>query len=110
MVNDQVQKKKAAILKALAHPVRLGIVEALQEGELCVCDIAEKFPLDRTSISKHLNLMKNLDILDDRRDGLHIYYSLRLKCLATLLKCVELVVQGEEPEASLLTCSCKSGE
>lgn len=107
-MNDQMQNKKAAILKGLAHPVRLGIVEVLGDGEMCVCDIAEKFTLDRTSISKHLALMKNLDILDDRRDGLHIYYSLRMKCLGTLLKCVELVVQGEDPEASLLSCSCQT--
>ena len=109
-MSDQIQKKKAAILKGLAHPVRLGIVEVLAGGEMCVCDIAEKFTLDRTSISKHLTLMKNLEILDDRRDGLHIYYSLRMKCLSTLLKCVELVVNGEEPQASLLSCSCQTKE
>jgi len=105
-MKDQIQKKKAAIIKGLAHPARIGIVEALSEGEMCVCDIAEKFTLDRTSISKHLALLKSLDILDDRREGLHIYYSLRMKCLATLLKCVEFVAQGQEPEASLLTCTC----
>lgn len=105
-MKDNVQKKKANILKALAHPVRIGIVEALENGEMCVCDIAERFPLDRTSISKHLALMKNLDILDDRREGLHVYYSLRMKCLPTLLECIEMVTQGREPEASLLTCTC----
>ncbi len=103
---DHLQKKKAGILKALAHPVRIGIVEVLEDREMCVCDIAERFTLDRTSISKHLALMKNLDILDDRREGLHVYYSLRMKCLPTLLKCIEMVSQGQEPQASLLTCTC----
>ena len=105
-MKDHVQKKKANILKALAHPVRIGIVEALENDEMCVCDIAERFTLDRTSISKHLALMKNLGILDDRREGLHVYYSLRMKCLPTLLECIEMVTQGREPEASLLTCTC----
>ena len=50
--------KKVAILKGVAHPVRLSIVEALGESEMCVCEIAEMFHFDRTTISKHLALMK----------------------------------------------------
>lgn len=93
-----VLEQKVAILKGLAHPVRLSIVEALADSEMCVCDIAEMFHFDRTTISKHLSLMKNLGILEDRKDGLKVYYSLRIRCLPSMLSCVEKVVEGKNPE------------
>ena len=92
------QERKAAILKGIAHPVRLSIVEALSLGELCVCDIASMFPFDRTTISKHLSLMKSLGILEDRKDGIKVFYSLRLGCIGTLLSCLEGTVLKQGPE------------
>ncbi|HAG22596.1 MAG: Redox-active disulfide protein 2 [Synergistales bacterium 54_9] len=82
-------EKKVQIFKALAHPVRLGIVEKLAEGERCVCDIAEWFDCDRTTISKHLSILKNAGIIADRKEGLKVNYSLRLTCILPVLECVE---------------------
>ena len=92
------QERKAAILKGIAHPVRLSIVEALSMGELCVCDIASMFSFDRTTISKHLSLMKSLGILEDRKDGIKVFYSLRLGCIGALLSCLEGTVLKQGPE------------
>ena len=100
------QERKAAILKGIAHPVRLSIVEALSLGELCVCDIASMFPFDRTTISKHLSLMKSLGILEDRKDGLKVFYSLRLGCLGALLSCLEGTVRSEGPEREATPGGC----
>jgi len=106
---EKLQEEKAAILKGIAHPVRLRIVEALACREMCVCEIAELFNFDRTTISKHLALMKKLGILECRKDGLNVRYSLRMKCLASLLSCVEKVVRGERVEVVLSTsCRCVS--
>ena len=105
---EKLQEEKAAILKGIAHPVRLRIVEALACREMCVCEIAELFDFDRTTISKHLSLMKGLGILDSRKDGLNVMYSLRMKCLASLLSCVEKVVLGQEADLSALFCGCGS--
>jgi len=107
---DDTQMKKTAILKGLAHPVRMSIVEELAAREMCVCDIAEMFHFDRTTISKHLALMKSLGILEDRREGLNVYYSLRMECLAQLLSCVERVVLGEDPGLFPAGCDCDSRE
>ncbi len=82
-----LQEEKAAILKGIAHPVRIRIVEILAKREMCVCEIADLFDFDRTTISKHLSLMKDLGILDSRKDGLNVWYSLRMKCLSSLLSC-----------------------
>ena len=67
---NTILDQKVAILKGIAHPVRLAVVEALADSEMCVCDIAEMFHFDRTTISKHLALMKNLGILEDRMNSL----------------------------------------
>lgn len=100
MINKKtVQEKKVAILKGLAHPVRLTIVEALADGEMCVCEIGELFQYDRTTISKHLSLMKSLDILSDRKDGLRVYYRLKIRCLPSILFCVEKIAKGRNPKA-----------
>lgn len=101
-----LQMKKVSILKGVAHPVRLSIVEALAEREMCVCEIADMFHFDRTTISKHLALMKNLGILEDRKEGLNVYYSLRIRCLPSMLACVEKVVDGEHPESMPPSCMC----
>lgn len=86
-------ERKTRILKGIAHPVRITIVEMLADKELCACEIAEQFSLDRTTVSKHLALMRELDILEDRRDGQNIYYSLKMGCLLSVLKCIDGVVK-----------------
>ena len=99
-------EQKVAILKGLAHPVRLAVVETLADREMCVCEIAEMFHFDRTTISKHLSLMKNLGILEDRKDGLKVYYSLRIRCLPSMLSCIEKVVEGNNPQSVFLMECC----
>lgn len=105
---EKLQEEKAAILKGIAHPVRLRVVEALARREMSVCEIAELFDFDRTTISKHLSLMKDLGILDSRKDGLHVIYRLKMRCLASVLSCVEKVVRGREADLSGLFGGCGS--
>ncbi len=107
MVNEKTElRKKVAILKGLAHPVRLSIVEALADSEMCVCDIVEMFDFDRTTISKHLSLMKEIGILSDKKDGLKVYYSLRIRCLPSMLSCIEKVIEGNDPETVFIMECC----
>ncbi|WP_286953452.1 MULTISPECIES: ArsR/SmtB family transcription factor [Aminobacterium] len=107
LLKDKLQQEKAAIFKALGHPVRLSIVEALAKYEMCACEIAELFHFDRTTISKHIALLRDLDIIEDRKDGLHIYYSLKMRCLTSMLQCIERVIQGHPVyEEHYLQCYC----
>ncbi len=88
-----MSESKAKILKGIAHPVRVAIVEMLADKELCACEIAERFPWDRTTISKHLALMRELEIIEDRREGQNIYYSLKMRCLLSVLRCIGNVAE-----------------
>ena len=77
------------IFKALGHPSRLKMVESLFEGERCVCELQAMVGSDISTVSKHLNILKEAGILQDERRGTNIYYSLRMKCIASFLGCVE---------------------
>ena len=89
-----MSERQVKILKGIAHPVRIAIVQMLADKEICAYKIAEKFPWDRTTVSKHLTLMRELGIVEDRRDGQSIYYRLKMRCLLTVLECIENV-EGE---------------
>lgn len=65
-----------ALTKALADETRVRVLLALQNGELCVCQITELFGLAASTISKHLSILYQAGLLDSRKDGRWIYYSL----------------------------------
>jgi ArsR family transcriptional regulator len=97
-LSDYLLERKVAIFKALSHPIRLAIAERLQEGERCVCDIAQWFPCDRTTISKHLAVLRNAGIIADRKEGLNVYYSLVLACLGRLSTCLDGAIRQDALE------------
>ncbi len=85
---DYFLEVQAKIFKALGHPSRLKMVEGLLDGELCVCELRKMVGSDISTVSKHLNILKEAGILQDERRGTNIYYSLRMKCVAGFLGCV----------------------
>jgi DNA-binding transcriptional ArsR family regulator len=83
---------KAEVFKAMGHPLRLGVIEFLRNGEKCVCEIVEHTGTGMSNISKHLSVLKKAGIVNDRRDGLKIMYSLIMPCALDFAHCVESVV------------------
>jgi ArsR family transcriptional regulator len=65
---------KAAILKALAHPNRLRILEALRHGEICNCEIGPKLKLEQSNLSRHLQALAETGLVLARRDGVRMMY------------------------------------
>jgi ArsR family transcriptional regulator, arsenate/arsenite/antimonite-responsive transcriptional repressor len=64
------------VTKAISNPVRARILKLLEAGELCVCDIILTLGFKQSTISKHINILKNAGLVSDRRDGTWIFYSL----------------------------------
>ncbi len=79
---------QARVIRALAHPIRVAIVELLGKGEVCVCDIAQRVGAERSNVSRHLAVMLQADVVKTRKDGLQVFYSLRTPCVLNLLGCV----------------------
>lgn len=78
----------AGFFKALGHPVRLLLVRLLLDGERCVCELRADSNRDMSTISSHLNILRNAGIVRSEQRGKNIYYSLACPCLIPMLACL----------------------
>jgi ArsR family transcriptional regulator len=81
----------AEVLKAIAQPTRLKIIQLLQDGEHCVCEIFPAIGHEQSNTSRHLQMMLKSGILQQRKDGLKIYYSLRHPEVLEMVGLAELI-------------------
>lgn len=82
-------EKVAFVLKTIGHPVRLKIIILLSMYEsMTVNDIVEKCDTEQSLVSHHLNNMKLKGILESRREGKHIYYSVKLQEVLNVIECM----------------------
>ena len=84
---------RARVMKALAHPSRLFIVDELSRGERCVSELTEMIGADVSTVSKHLALLKQAGVGLDQRRGQQIFYRLRVPCILNFFGCVEAVLE-----------------
>jgi ArsR family transcriptional regulator len=77
---DQVQR----LLRALADPIRLQVVQALQHGERCVCDLTSDLELAQSKLSFHLKVLREAGLICARQEGRWIYYRLEPSSLLLL--------------------------
>lgn len=96
----QRYEMQARIIAALAHPVRVAIIDLLKDGEVCVCDIARRIGAERSNTSRHLALMLKAGVLATRKDGLQVFYSLRTPCVMNFLNCATQAIQLNLQEQS----------
>ncbi|MBN2269925.1 MAG: winged helix-turn-helix transcriptional regulator [Sedimentisphaerales bacterium] len=87
-MDSNLAEQVAMVLKAVAHPARLQIVELLVPGEMCVGDIEEALGEKQSITSQHLNMMRDKGVLACRRDGAKVYYRIENKNVIKLLDCV----------------------
>ena len=94
---------RSLIVKAMAHPTRLLIMESLMHGEHCVNDLTEMAGCDVTTLSKHLAVMKKAGLLVCEKRGLNVYYQIACPCFAEFFRCIDLIAysRGER-----LRCAC----
>ena len=87
-MDKKVAEHVAEILKAVAHPVRLQIIELLETKEMSVGDIVTTLGVKQSVTSQQLNMMKDKGVLNCRRDGVKVYYRIENKDVLKLLYCV----------------------
>ena len=93
---------RARIIKALAHPTRLFLVEELARGERCVCDLTEMVGVDVSTVSKHLAVLRTAGLVGDEKRGAMVFYRLRVPCALDFFQCVESVLAANAEEQSKL--------
>lgn len=75
------------MIAGLAHPIRVAIADLLKDGEVCVCEIAERVGAERSNVSRHLAVMLKAGVVQTRKEGLQVFYSLRTPCILNFLSC-----------------------
>ena len=93
---------RAKILKAMAHPSRLLIIEELSQGERCVCELTEMVGADVSTVSKHLSVLKQAGLVIDDKRGNQVFYQLRVPCILNFFGCVESVLEAQHQDRSVL--------
>ena len=88
-MDKKVAERVAEIMKAVAHPVRLQIIELLNTKEMCVGDIVEAVGGKQAITSQQLNMMRDKGVLSSRRDGAKVYYRIENKNVIKLLHCID---------------------
>lgn len=72
-------------MKALSDPIRREILNLLKEGRMSAGDIVEHFDVTGAAISRHLSVLKDADLIRDRREGKYIYYELNASVLEEIM-------------------------
>jgi ArsR family transcriptional regulator len=93
---------RARIVKALAHPTRLFIVDELAKGERCVNELTAMIGADMSTVSKHLTVLRNVGVIVDEKRGLQVFYSLRTPCIMKFFGCLETVMKTVAEEQMAL--------
>lgn len=94
----EVFAARAAVMKALAHPTRLFIVDELSRGERCVRDIREMVGDDLSTVSKHLAVLRAAGLVRDEKRGTQVFYSLCRPCVMNFFACIEKIIHDQARE------------
>ncbi len=97
----------AKLLKALAHPARLRILNALRDDEECVCHLTALLKQRQAYVSQQLMFLRQAGLIQDRKEGLRVYYHIKDRRLLDVLDNVNAVagMATQEPERAVM-CSC----
>ena len=82
------------LLRALADPIRLRVIEALGQGERCVCDLSSELGLAQSKLSFHLRVLRDAGLIAARQQGRWVYYRLQPSAMSRLRDWLDQVVAG----------------
>lgn len=101
-ITFQKYERRSRVIKALAHPSRLYIVDRLAEHERSVGELTALVGSEMSTVSKHLSVLKNAGVVQDEKRGASIYYSLRIPCILNFFKCADAVLEAIKKEQNAL--------
>lgn len=93
--NLRVLEQRATVFKALGHADRLRLLEAVADGERCVCDLVAAVGSGWSTVSRHLLVLKEAGLVADEKRGLQVFYRLALPGVPSFMACLDAARQGE---------------
>lgn len=105
MITFEEAEIRAKIIKAMAHPVRLMIIDCLKKKERSFSELFDLFKLDKSTVSKHLLVLKEAGIVSSKKDGSDMIYKLEVPCVTDFFGCVTAVIESTVKKQQI--CLCK---
>lgn len=93
---------KANVFKALGHPSRVLVVTELAKGERCACELTEMIGADKSTVSKHLSILKQAGIIADEKRANMVFYTLQAHCVLKFMACVEGMIENKVKKMAAL--------
>ena len=94
LISFEEAEIRSKIIKSMAHPVRLMMIEMLKTGEHPFSQIFDLFKLDKSTVSKHLLVLKESGIVSSRKTGTDMIYRLDVPCITDFFSCVTAVIES----------------
>jgi len=101
-MEEKILEWKAEILKALAQPTRLKILECLRQGERCICEIIPAVHGEQSNISRHISLMQKNHLVSTRKEGVKVMVKVRDPKIFDILDRVSAILKAQMNEQSRL--------
>ncbi len=101
-MDERVLELKAEILKALAQPTRLKILELIRNGEKCICEIVPALKGEQSNISRHISLMQKSNLVTTRKDGVRVMVKVKDPKIFGILDQVSAILKTQVTEQNKL--------
>ena len=102
---DEEYREYATLFKALSDPNRLLIIEYLMENERCACKILEQLHITQSTLSYHMKILCESEIVNARKEGKWMHYSLNISKLEELIKLLQIF--ANDNSSNTIKCLCK---
>jgi len=90
-----ILQRKSDILKAIAQPTRLKIIELLRDGERCVCEMIPLLNEEQANISKHLSILRQAGVVEFRKEGVSSFYKIKDRRIFKIIGIADDIVRKE---------------
>jgi ArsR family transcriptional regulator, arsenate/arsenite/antimonite-responsive transcriptional repressor len=107
MISFEEAEIRSKIIKAMAHPARLMMIDEMKAGERSFSHLFDLFELDKSTVSKHLLVLKEAGIVSSRKSGADMIYKLEVPCVTDFFSCVTAVIENNVRRQQV--CICKAG-
>lgn len=101
MMTNMGNQLVSNVFKALAHPTRIQIIKLLKNGERCVCEILPNIDSEQSNASQHLTVMRNQGLVESRKDGSKVIYSVRNQEVHEMIDLAEIIILRQMDETKL---------
>jgi ArsR family transcriptional regulator len=105
-ISLSLESEQASLLKLLAHPARVAILKILRQEEACVCHMEATLGYRQAYLSQQLAVLREAEIISDRRDGWNVYYQIQNEPILELLDLSEKLVRSEKSQIPTTPVSC----